>query len=124
MIKFDSKYAKIKDYTSKVSRNKIIVHRELFIYIPSIDIGVLLSNKLYGQANANRISMIANSAIDEILNANIFIHEEYGKSIAMKNIGILFEKELKLDFLKILEWFSNSNNLFLQLKQRQRNRKN
>ena len=42
MIKFDSKYAKIKDYTSKVSRNKIIVHRELFIYIPSIDIGCLL----------------------------------------------------------------------------------
>ena len=103
----------IKDYINRYSRNKIIIHKESFLDIPSIDLGIILSYKLYGLTNESRISLIANKEIDEIFTSHIFTHEDYGKCISLKNIGILFEKELKIDFLKLLEKYSNNNNLFI-----------
>ena len=104
----------ITEYINSYSKNKIIIHRELFLDVNSIDIGILLSNRIYSHKNDVRISMISNSVLEEILNENIFHHETYGKCLFIKNIGILMEQELKLNFVKILEKYSNNNSLFVK----------
>lgn len=104
----------ITEYINSYSKNKIIIHRELFLDVNSIDIGILLSNRIYNHKNDVRISMISNSVLEEILNENIFHHEAHGKCLFIKNIGILMEQELKLNFVKILEKYSNNNSLFVK----------
>lgn len=114
MNKTNPKLNTIKEYISSFSKNKIILHSELFPDVNTIDIGVLLSNKIFGHKSDTRLPMIANSDLEEILNSNIFHDENYGKCLFIKNIGILLEPELKLNFVKILEKYSNNNTLFVK----------
>jgi hypothetical protein len=82
--------------------------------LSTIDIGDLLSNKLYGQNNEARLPLIANSALEEMLNANISDNPTYGRCLSIKNIGILLEPDLKMNLIKIFEKYSNNNSLFVQ----------
>jgi mRNA-degrading endonuclease HigB of HigAB toxin-antitoxin module len=104
---------KIKNYTSSYSKNKIIIHKELLDEIPSIDIGLLLSNELINQNSDRLIPMHVYFELEKILSNNIKQHNEYGKCLYLKNFGILLEPQLKLNLIKILENFSNNNTLFI-----------
>ena len=104
----------ISEYINGFSKNKIIFHRELLSDVSTIDIGNLLSNKLFGQNNEARLPLIANSALEEMLNANISDNPTYGRCLSIKNIGILLEPDLKMNLIKIFEKYSNNNSLFVQ----------
>jgi hypothetical protein len=104
----------ILEYIQGYAKNKIILHRDSFVGVNQVNVGIMLSNKIYVNKNNNRLPLIANSAIEEIFNDNISINPNYGKCLFVSNIGILLETELKLDLVKILEKYSSNHPLFIQ----------
>jgi hypothetical protein len=104
----------ILEYIQGYAKNKIILHRDSFEGVNQVNVGIMLSNKLFAHKNINRLPLIANSAIEEIFSDNISVDPNYGKCLFVSNIGILLEPELKLDFVKILEKNSSNCSLFIQ----------
>jgi hypothetical protein len=104
---------KIGEYLKSVSRTKIVFLREPIHGLNKIDIGISLSKSIFEKRNAENISMIAAADLEKILNANIHVHDSYGKYISIENIGILFEKDLKFDIHNLLENNSKNNILFV-----------
>ncbi len=105
--------SKILDYISSSSKNKIIFHEDIQNDF-TVDIGIALSNKIYGQNIDTRFSHTAISILEELLTESIINDENYGKCLFIKNIGILLEPELKLNFVKTLDKYSNNNTLFVK----------
>lgn len=58
--------------------------------------------------------MKVTSELDKILNDSLINHSNYGRMIAISNIGILLEPNLKQDLRVILEKYSNNNTLFVK----------
>lgn len=104
----------ITEYINSYSKNKIIIHRELIPDVNSIDIGFLLSQSIYNWRDDSKLSMKVTSELDKIFNDELVIHSSYGRTIAISNIGILLEPNLKQDLRAILEKYSNNNTLFVK----------
>lgn len=104
----------ITEYINSYSKNKIIIHRELIPDVNSIDIGFLLSQSIYNWIDDSKLSMKVTSELDKILNDELVSHTSYGRTIAISNIGILLEPNLKQDLRAILEKYSNNNSLFVK----------
>lgn len=104
---------KIASFTRSQSRNKIVFHRQEITGITSVNIGQLLSEALYNLGDAGKLPMRASMELDNILQSSVFLHEEYGKCLAIANPGILFEPEIKLDFSWLLDNYSQNNALFV-----------
>lgn len=104
----------ITEYINSYSKNKIIIHREIFPDVNSIDIGFLLSQSIYNWRDDSKLSMKVTSELDKIFNDELVIHNSYGRTIAISNIGILLEPNLKQDLRAILEKYSNNNTLFVK----------
>jgi len=58
--------------------------------------------------------MRVSSELDRILNAAISNHDLFGKYLSIENLGILFEPELKIDFNRLLDSYSQNNALFVK----------
>lgn len=104
----------ITEYINSYSKNKIIIHREIFPDVNSIDIGFLLSQSIYNWRDDSKLSMKVTSELDKLFNDELVIHSSYGRTIAISNIGILLEPNLKQDLRAILEKYSNNNTLFVK----------
>ena len=111
-MKIDSNI--ITEYINSYSKNKIIIHREIFPDVNSIDIGFLLSQSIYNWRDDSKLSMKVTSELDKLFNDELVIHSSYGRTIAISNIGILLEPNLKQDLRAILEKYSNNNTLFVK----------
>lgn len=105
---------KIFDYLKVLSRNRIIFHSEEIEGLVSIDMGQKVSDAMYLLRNADKIHLRISMEIDSILNASIYQHPLWGKCLSIKNLGILFEPELKIDFVRLLDSFSQNNVLFIK----------
>jgi hypothetical protein len=105
---------KIADYVKSQSRNKIIFHSHEISDILTINIGLSISETIYSFQNQEKISIRVSSELDEILNKAIFNNDVFGRYISIENLGILFEPDLKLDFTRLLEKFSQNNVLFVK----------
>lgn len=105
---------KIARYSHSLSRNKIVFHREPITGISSIDIGKLLSEAIFNLKDKEKLSMKASMKLDNILQSSITNHTELGDYLAITNLGILFEPEIKLNFSWVLENYSQNNLLFVQ----------
>lgn len=94
----------IAKYVRQNTRNKIVFCHENIDEIIFVNVGLILSQLLTDEEN------IANGY--QLLYSNILNHHLYnnviGDYIAIENIGILFEPELKLDLHNILESFSRN----------------
>lgn len=104
----------ILDYIKSQSRNKIIFHSHDFSDFESVNIGRLISESIYNFQEPSRISMRVSSVLNNILNASISHHEAFGSYLSIENLGILFEPELKMDFARLLDSFSQNNVLFVK----------
>jgi hypothetical protein len=105
---------KLRNYINSQSRNKIIFHCQKFSDFKSINIGELISESIFNFKEHNRVALRASSEINEILNSAISHHEVFGMCLSIENIGILFEPELKIDFVSLLDKFSQNNVLFVK----------
>ena len=104
----------ISSYIKSYSRNKIIFHKESLSGINPIDIGKLLAQSLFNFENEDRLPMRATVELDKILNSAVFEHPNFGKVLAIANLGILFESELKQSFYRIMDDHSTNNLLFIE----------
>ena len=103
-------------YINSYTRNKIIIIQNEIENIDFIDIGFELSHYIHDFTSDEKIALKTHLILEEKLEDSLKDHSKYGKYLAIKNLGILFEKELKLDFSAILDKYSRSNLLFIEWK--------
>jgi hypothetical protein len=104
----------IANYINAQSRNKIIFHSQDFSDFKSVNIGLRMSENIYNFKETSRFAMRVSSELNSILDAAIANHEILGSYLSIENLGILFEPELKIDFERILDNFSQNNVLFVK----------
>ncbi len=102
------------DYLSSQSRNKIIFHSGLHFGVETVNVGLRLSEAIYNFSDSSTIAMQASTKLTEILNSAIMVHETFGRCLSIENLGILFEPELKVDFARLLDNYSQNNVLFVK----------
>ncbi len=104
----------ITDYIKSQSRNKIIFHSKDIAGLFPVDIGLRISEAIYNFKEPGKIPMRVSTELDTILNTSIMQHDLFGGYLSVENLGILFELELKLDFARLLENYSQNNLLFVK----------
>lgn len=104
----------IADYIQSQSRNKIIFHSQNLSELESVNIGLRISESIYNLKESGRIAMKVSSELDRILNSAISNHDLFGDFLSIDNLGILFEPELKIDFNRLLDRYSQNNVLFVK----------
>jgi len=104
------------NYLSSNSRNKLIFHRDAILELTYVDIGKSLASVLENKSNIKKLSLIAKEKLNELLNESINEDGDYGNILAIKNLGILFEKDLKFNFINFIENFSKSTPVFIEWK--------
>lgn len=101
-------------YLSSQSRNKLVIHKHQLDIIDAINIGNLVSEAISKFIDDKRLSLKVTHILDEIFEESKVNHQDLGKILAIKNFGILFEPELKLDTYQLLDKYSRNNALFIQ----------
>lgn len=102
------------DYIKSQSRNKIIFHSQTFSDVESVNIGLQISESIYNHRESGRIAMQVSSELNQILNKSTSHHQSLGSYLAIENLGIVFEPELKIDFARLLDSYSQNNVLFVK----------
>ena len=101
-------------YLSSQSRNKIVIFTAPLNGIIPFDIGVMISRTIATLTDDKRLSLKVTGVLDDIFNSLIIESEKYGKILPIKNLGILFEGDLKIDVLQLFDKYSRTNTLFIQ----------
>lgn len=94
-------------------RNRLVIVNDDSVDVKYMDIGNKLSKQLRCEIDKN-ISLKALMALDKILELNLKYSEDLGNFLAIKNIGILLENDLKIDFRMILEKYSRDTTLIVK----------
>lgn len=104
----------IDSYLKQQTRNKIVFHRDEIPDISSVNLGAQIAQLIRTYSTYDKISMKVSFELDNILNKAIKHHDIYGKYLSIENLGILFEPELKINILRLLESHSQNNLLFVK----------
>lgn len=101
-------------FIEQYPRNKIVFYKERLLDITPIDVGQLLSQSLFNFNNERQLPMKAYDEINRIFDKAVFYHPNFGKTLAIANLGILFEPELKQNFKTIIDNHSTNNLLLIE----------
>ena len=106
--------SKIRLFLKLNPRNKLVVisDKELFEWLGWINVGNLLSQDI--NIADKKIIFKINQLLDDIIVKNKTQHKEFGEIIAIENIGLLLEPELKFNVEKFLSDYSQNNTLILK----------
>lgn len=105
---------KLDSFLKKSPRNRLIILSQVKLgELSFVDIGSKLSKAIENQITHKQISMVASDALETIMQNSEKIHPEIGKYTAVSNLGILFEKALKIDFIHFLDTHSKNQTLFI-----------
>jgi hypothetical protein len=105
---------KFDTFLQKTPRNRLIIlSQDKPDELAFVDLGVELSRAIEKQINHKQISMVASDALETIMQNSVKTHPEIGKYTAISNLGILFEKALKFDFIHFLDSQSKNQTLFI-----------
>lgn len=99
----------ILEYVRQNTRNKIVFCRSRMQGLNYVDLGFALSSRL----NTNETNSSVIGILGHLLNENIKNNETIGEYLAIENIGILFERELKLDVRNIIDSYSKNQCLII-----------
>jgi hypothetical protein len=80
----------------------------------AIDMGKELSSRIKPNLEHKRLSMKTKDLIDELMHVSIQHNDKIGKHITIKNLGILFEPELKINFKHFLKTYSTDFTLIIE----------
>ena len=112
MLTINSK--SINSFLKKSPRNRLIIlSQEKPDELAFVDMGIELSTAIEKQINHKQISMVASDKLESIMQNSESTHPEIGKYTAISNLGILFEKALKFDFIHFLDTHSKNQTLFI-----------
>ena len=101
-------------YLESQPRNKIVFFKNDIPGIEPLNVGDKLAKELKLLVADSKIGLKSRLIIEELFTSTITNDSCYGKYIAIQNVGILFEPELKTDFLQIIDKYSSSNTLFVK----------
>lgn len=101
-------------YLKTQSRNKIVFYKDNIFDFSALDVGHCLAQAIYNLKDERKLPMKVLSELDLILSDAITNHNTYGRILAIDNIGILFELDLKQDINILFERYSNNNVLFVK----------
>jgi hypothetical protein len=110
----NSGYTDLKIYMESPSRNKIVFYQKPLNGLNPTNIGKELAYRLVALQDGKDFSFKAKQELDKLLTYASYVHPEFGKTISISNIGILFEPDLKIDFRYLLDKYSTENMLFIQ----------
>lgn len=82
--------------------------------IEFIDIGKELSCRINSILSTPKVGIKSFLILDEFLASSFQENLLRGKFLAIKNLGILFENELNIDFVQILAKYSSSKPLYVK----------
>lgn len=103
----------INDFLIIDHKYKLIIHHGLK-GLDSCDLGFELSQAILQVHDEKNFSFKAKELLDKICANHIAEHSEFGKYLSLKNSGILFHNELKLDINAFIKKFSLLHPLFLE----------
>ena len=106
----------IKEYCNSSTRNKLIITSSPIEGVKFSDVGREYSEKLNLIQVDLSNSLAAKHELELLLKRFVKVHSKFGEIMALKNVGILLEPELKLDFIALIERLSKSHPLFLEWK--------
>lgn len=95
-------------YVSLDTRNKIVFCKDLIDGIDFLNVGHELSASLCDNVHDNM------DALRSIMTKGSNQHSYIGQYLALENIGILFEPELKLDIRNLLDTYSKNQCLIIK----------
>ena len=104
----------VRKYLSSDSRNKIVVHQSRIPGIHYGNVGYDLSSDLTNCIQKGNITMKTLDALDQLLEGYVVPDNCIGKYIAIENLGLLFEPELKIDLTQLLSKYSKFHPIFLR----------
>ncbi len=78
-----------------------------------LNVGETLSKEIEPIISDKRFSMKSKDVVQQLFVESIREHNDFGKYLALGNIGILFEKDLKISFHFLIESFSKNNILII-----------
>ncbi len=102
------------NYINTQSRNKIVIHKEDIPEITSLDVGFHLSNSINSLSANKRYALNVESILEKLLIKSTHQHPHLGAVLSIKNLGILFEPELKINFHALIEKYSKNACLFVR----------
>jgi len=106
---------KIKKYLNlSHSRNNIVICKNENPNIEFLDLGKEISLNISSFLSETKVGLKSILMVEELLHSSIIEDTILGKCLAIKNLGILFESELKIDFVQMLNKYSSSNTLFVK----------
>ena len=94
------------------SRNKIVIYKKDLSGIKSLDLGHELADTIQNIPLKKHYTLKVKNELNKILDTSISI-STYGNILAIHNLGILFEPDLKIDFLNLIDNYSKNNTLFI-----------
>jgi hypothetical protein len=97
----------ISELVAQNTRNKLVFCDHSIDELHFVDVGFELSLRLSKSSYDN------DSALADVLGQTLH-HDKIGSYLAVKNIGILFEPELKLNIRDILDSYSKNQCLIVQ----------
>ena len=101
-------------YLESQPRNKIVFIKNDMPGIEPLNVGDKLAKEIKHLVADSKIGLKSRLIIEELFSSSITKDSAFGKYLAIQNVGILFEPELKTDFLQILDKYSSSNTLFVK----------
>ena len=103
--------SKINSFCQKRPTNYLILSdKQEFKYV---DIGKEYSISLKPLLENRRFSLRAKDALDALLSKHVSNHNMIGEYLALKNLGLLFEPELKIDLTSYISKLSSERLLIL-----------
>ena len=94
----------IDDYLRHNPKNKLVFTKNEFEDFVFTNLGLEMATRLQGHTAP---SVIASETFDSVIAKGLIVHPKYGKYVAIKNIGILFEPSLRLNVHMLFESISH-----------------
>lgn len=107
----------ISKYLSVGLRHKLFFVSSQDHNVNFVDIGFNLSKAIENKLDNKHLSLLADEKLEELIKSSVVSHPEIGKYVAIRNIGILFEPDLKLDLRAKFDSWAKSYVLIVDAKE-------
>lgn len=96
-------------YINKLNNRLVFTDDHHKIVSHSTDIGFELAKELEGFEVGTKVALIANAKLHELFEKGLIKDDKIGDVYCIRNIGILFEPELKIDFVSLCRKYSRDS---------------
>lgn len=103
-------------YLSKNPKYRLVFDLSSSLDVESVDTGAYLADALISKVQKSNLNMYASDAIRKMIRQHTHEHSDYGRYVALSNIGILFEPALAFNLETIIEQTSKDELLIIQAK--------